>query len=261
MTYTRRRTWPDNPDRLDDYVFRWDGRDIDRCYLRTLAGPEKLWWWTIYGTSGAGGEPSLEAAQAAFKTRFAKNCGGLSRRFATRFVQNCGLLKGVPREQYGSSKCNAYEFKCMRLGLAVVAVAIISTDALAEGGIAHVVKAVPLAAEPEPLLPERCEFLEVRDGAKLWRGDCVSASPYARLAVPKFVAPKKKSWHQKTRLSKKSRRTCCARAARDIDVGATEDRESLGVIVAAHGNLPPPCLQHCQAGGSFEVRKVTGLAK
>ena len=115
----------------------------------------------------------------------------------------------------------------MKLVVAVVAVAIISTDALAEVGIEHVVKAVPSAAEPESLLPERCEFLEVRDGVKLWRGDCVSASPHA-----KFIAPKKQSWRQKSRLAKKSvqklslakksvsntptRRPCCTRAARYI---------------------------------------------
>lgn len=87
----------------------------------------------------------------------------------------------------------------MRLVLAIVAVVIVSTDAPAEVGIEHAVKAVPFAiGEPEPLLPERCEFLEVRDGVKLWRGDCVSASRYA-----KSVAPKKKTWRQKSRLSKK----------------------------------------------------------
>jgi len=104
----------------------------------------------------------------------------------------------------------------MRLVLMVVAVGIIATDARAEVGIAHVLKAVPVAAEPEPLVPERCEFLEMKDGVKLWRGDCVSASPYA-----KYVAPKKKSWKQKSKLARKSvlsgaptRRTCCAHAAR-----------------------------------------------
>ena len=65
----------------------------------------------------------------------------------------------------------------------VVAVGIIATDARAEVGIAHVLKAVPVAAEPEPLVPERCEFLEMKDGVKLWRGDCVSASPYASMLL------------------------------------------------------------------------------
>ena len=82
--------------------------------------------------------------------------------------------------------------------LATVAIVIISTHALAEVGIRHGVKSAPFAGEPEPLLPERCEFLEVRDGVKLWRGDCISASPYG-----KFVAPKKKSWRQKSRPAKK----------------------------------------------------------
>jgi hypothetical protein len=35
--------------------------------------------WTIYGTSAAGGEPSLEAAQAAFKSRFEQLRGKLTR--------------------------------------------------------------------------------------------------------------------------------------------------------------------------------------
>ena len=85
----------------------------------------------------------------------------------------------------------------MRFILALVASAIISTAAPAEVGTRHIVKYVPFAGEPEPLVPERCEFLEVRDGVKLWRGDCISASPYR-----KFVAPKRKSL-KKSRSAKK----------------------------------------------------------
>jgi hypothetical protein len=88
----------------------------------------------------------------------------------------------------------------MRLIFALVAVVIVSTDAHAEVGIEDVVKATPVAiGEPEPLLPERCEFLGVRDGIKLWRGDCISASRYAQ-----FVATKKKLSRQKSsRLKRK----------------------------------------------------------
>ena len=88
----------------------------------------------------------------------------------------------------------------MRLILALVAVVIVSTDAPAEVGVEDVVKAIPVAiGEPEPLLSERCVFLGVRNGTKLWRGDCISASRYAQ-----FVATKKKSSRQKSsRLKKK----------------------------------------------------------
>ena len=86
--------------------------------------------------------------------------------------------------------------RAMRLIFALFAMEIISMDALAEVGLEDVVKAVPSAlGEPEPLLPERCEFLGVRDGVKLWRGDCVSVPPYAQLIAPK----KKKSPRQKSK--------------------------------------------------------------
>jgi hypothetical protein len=60
----------------------------------------------------------------------------------------------------------------MRLLFAFIMVAIISEEAFAQGAVEDIVKAKPLAiGEPEPLLPERCEFVGVRDGVKLWRGD------------------------------------------------------------------------------------------
>lgn len=69
----------------------------------------------------------------------------------------------------------------MRLILAFLAVQIVSTDALAEVGLEDVAKSVPVATgEPEPLIPERCEFVGISQGVKLWRGDCVSASLIAR---------------------------------------------------------------------------------
>jgi hypothetical protein len=41
--------------------------------------------------------------------------------------------------------------------------------------------------EPEPLLPEKCELLEVVNGAKLWMGDCIS-----RPAAEEPIVRKKK---------------------------------------------------------------------
>jgi hypothetical protein len=41
--------------------------------------------------------------------------------------------------------------------------------------------------EPEPLLPEKCELLEVVNGAKLWKGDCIS-----RPAAEEPIVRKKK---------------------------------------------------------------------
>jgi len=100
-------------------------------------------------------------------------------------VQNCWLLEGLSKGQYQSQSLDVYESEYMRLIFALFAIVIISMDALAEVGLEDVVKAVPSAiGEPEPLLPERCEFLGVQDGVKLWRGDCVSAPPYAQLIAP-----------------------------------------------------------------------------
>jgi hypothetical protein len=67
MRYTLRRTWPDEPDRPDDYVFRCDVVDVGRCYLRQLADNESRWHWTVYGTNLSGNEESLDAAKTAFK--------------------------------------------------------------------------------------------------------------------------------------------------------------------------------------------------
>ena len=38
MPYTLRRTWPDDPDNADDYVVRYDGKDVGRMYRTTGAG-------------------------------------------------------------------------------------------------------------------------------------------------------------------------------------------------------------------------------
>ena len=66
-----RLTWPDEPDRRDDFVFRVDGKDVGRCY-QTFAtyGRGLVWRWTIYGTSKGGMEDTLEEAKRKFKETF-----------------------------------------------------------------------------------------------------------------------------------------------------------------------------------------------
>ena len=59
--------------------------------------------------------------------------------------------------------------------VSIVAAALLSTNALAQ--IINEPASSNIAAatgEPELLLPEKCELLEVVNGAKLWKGDCIS---------------------------------------------------------------------------------------
>ena len=51
--YTMRRTWPDDHDRPNDYVFEVDGKDAGRCYFMRAAGGTDVWLWTVYGTNVA----------------------------------------------------------------------------------------------------------------------------------------------------------------------------------------------------------------
>jgi hypothetical protein len=69
MTYTMRRTWPDDPDR-EDYVFRFNGEDVGRCYLARFADSKDFWRWTIYGTNLGSLELTLDDAKAKFKKAF-----------------------------------------------------------------------------------------------------------------------------------------------------------------------------------------------
>ena len=60
--------------------------------------------------------------------------------------------------------------------VSIVAAALLSTNALAQ--IINEPASSNIAAatgEPELLLPEKCELLEVVNGAKLWKGDCIAA--------------------------------------------------------------------------------------
>ena len=52
--YTMRVTWPDPPGRTDDYVFRADGKDAGRCYLRAMPNDGDRWHWTVYSSNANG---------------------------------------------------------------------------------------------------------------------------------------------------------------------------------------------------------------
>jgi hypothetical protein len=68
--YTKRRTnfSVDHPDW--DFVFLVDGKDAGRCYYTERPGLHWVWHWTIYGRPLTGDEPTLEAAQEAFKRAY-----------------------------------------------------------------------------------------------------------------------------------------------------------------------------------------------
>jgi hypothetical protein len=75
--YTLRRTWPDDSDRPDDFVFRCDCVDAGRCYLMLAVGSREVWNWTAYGISSGGMEDSLDKAKYGFKIAF-ERAGGLA---------------------------------------------------------------------------------------------------------------------------------------------------------------------------------------
>jgi hypothetical protein len=72
--------------------------------------------------------------------------------------------------------------------LSVAAATLLATNAFAQviNGPASSNIAAAIG-EPEPLLPEKCELLEVVNGTKLWKGDCIS-----RPAVEEPIVRKKK---------------------------------------------------------------------
>jgi hypothetical protein len=72
-TYTMRRTWPDDPGRPNDFVFRVDGRDAGRCYFMHAAGNRAVWLWTVYGSPRGGMEDTLGEAQRQFKAAIRVN--------------------------------------------------------------------------------------------------------------------------------------------------------------------------------------------
>jgi len=79
MSYTMRRTAPDDPARPDDFIFRHCGIDRGRCYLeRTPMGWR--WRWTIY--MGLGGPPAVPGVPIAGD---ADNLDGAKRAFQSSF--------------------------------------------------------------------------------------------------------------------------------------------------------------------------------
>src|SRR6478752_1567274 len=63
----------------------------------------------------------------------------------------------------------------MKWCVSVLAAALLATNALAQ--VINESASPNMAAgigEPEPLLPEKCELLEVVNGVKFWKGDCIS---------------------------------------------------------------------------------------
>ena len=77
--------------------------------------------------------------------------------------------------------------------VSIVAATLLATNASAQGvnepafsGIA------PTTGEAEQLLPERCELLEVVNGAKLWKGDCISR-PTAEASIVRKKKRRKSS--------------------------------------------------------------------
>ena len=69
----------------DDYVFRCNGVDVGRCYLRRMAGDREKWSWSIYigihvkrtveGIPLAGYADSLDSAQQQFSEAFSRLFG------------------------------------------------------------------------------------------------------------------------------------------------------------------------------------------
>jgi hypothetical protein len=74
----------------NDYVFRCNGVDVGRCYLRRLAGDHEKWSWSIYigiqvkrtveGIPLAGYADSLDLATQQFSEAFGRlfDAGGVA---------------------------------------------------------------------------------------------------------------------------------------------------------------------------------------
>jgi hypothetical protein len=63
--FTRAPTGFSNP---DDWIFRFDGKDIGRCYAGQFGTNQNRWRWSIYGTNLMGMEDSLRGSGAGLQT-------------------------------------------------------------------------------------------------------------------------------------------------------------------------------------------------
>jgi hypothetical protein len=70
--FTMRLTWP--YEKPHDYVFRYSGKNVGRCYLRRTPRGD-TWHWTIYGSGAVGDAASLDLAKEEFKAEFKKHRG------------------------------------------------------------------------------------------------------------------------------------------------------------------------------------------
>ena len=75
MPYTRRKTWPDNPDR-QDFEIRCEGLGVGRVFFTRVPEGDR-WLWTIYLTATSqrsmpisGQAVTLDQAAADFKRSY-----------------------------------------------------------------------------------------------------------------------------------------------------------------------------------------------
>ena len=71
--------------------------------------------------------------------------------------------------------------------VSIVAATLLATNALAQSNEPTRSDIAATTGEAEQLLPEKCELLQVVNGAKFWKGDCIS-----RPAAEKPIVRKKK---------------------------------------------------------------------
>ena len=94
MNYALRRSSPDDPNRPDDFVYRYKGHDVGRIYLqvRDPTGPQ--WTWTIYlghhmrqilpAVPVAGTADTLAQAMTQFKSSFDRMIAGGAVRISSK---------------------------------------------------------------------------------------------------------------------------------------------------------------------------------
>lgn len=70
----------DRSDEPDDHVIRYNGKDVGRCFPRTMSNLQPMWGWVIFmtregqpippGTKTAGYEPTQEKAKEQFRKNY-----------------------------------------------------------------------------------------------------------------------------------------------------------------------------------------------